>query len=154
MLFLIYINDVLQNLENVNILLYADDTVIYSTGKNLDNIVPYLQNGLNSYAKWSSSNKLTMNEKKTKLMFFASSIKYNRVRLNNINIAVNGTALHFVPTYKYLGVILDYELTYNAHVRDLKKRLAFKSYLLGKLKQYVPTPILLTIYKNLCSPCN
>ena len=152
LLFLIYINDIIQEQEKVKVLLYADDTVLYSSGKSVLDIVPFLQNGLKKYATWSAKNKLTMNEAKTKLVLFSSAIAYKKVEFNIINITVNGSKIHFVPTFKYLGVILDYELNYNAHVKDLKKRLAFKSYLLGRLKQFVPTNILLRIYKTYVIP--
>ena len=152
LLFLIYVNDVVQEMENVKILLYADDTVLYSHGTCPGNIKPFLERGLNSYAHWSSKNKLSMNEKKTKLVYFTSSIRYKSLHLNDIDINVNGKKLHFVPSYKYLGVILDYELTYNAYVKDLKKSLGFRSYLLGNLKLFVPTDIMLRIYKTYALP--
>ena len=152
LLFLVYINDIQQNQQRVKVLLYADDTVLYTHGSNTNDIVPYLQQGLLNYAEWSSTNKLTMNEAKTKLVYFTSVIKYKTLNLQNIDIKVNERKLHFVPTFKYLGVTLDYDLNFGAHVKELKSSLAFKSYLLGKLRHYVPTPILLRIYKTYALP--
>ena len=86
-----------------------------------------------------------MNGAKTKSICFASKIKYSRIRLADHEIKVNDSYLKYVPTFKYLGVILDTELTFNSHVKDLKKKLGFKSCLLGRLKYFVPTKILLKL---------
>ena len=53
LLFLIYINDILQNSPKVNVLLYADDTVLYTHAKTLQDACPYLQTGLDVYVDWS-----------------------------------------------------------------------------------------------------
>ena len=111
-----------------------------------------LQAGLDKYCTWSTKNKLTMNEKKSKLMFFAAAPTYKKVKFHDLKVKVKNERLHFVPTFKYLGVLLDYELTFNAHVNQLKKTLAFKTYLLGQLKSYVPTDLMLLIYKTYALP--
>ena len=111
-----------------------------------------LQASLNNFVNWSSRNKLTINESKTKLMLFSSQIKSKSIQVRNLDIKINNEKLKFVPTYKYLGVILDYELTFNHHVKELKRNLGFKSYLLAILRSYVPTIIMLIIYKTYVLP--
>ena len=48
--------------------------------------------------------------------------------------------------------MLDCELNFNHHVKELKKNLGFKSYMLAILKSYVPTVIMLIIYKTYVLP--
>ena len=152
LLFLLYVNDLKVLHENVNTLMYADDTVLYTSGKSLEILATNMQSSLDNFINWTSKNKLTINESKTKLMLFSSSIKSKSIPVRNLNIKINNEKLKFVPTYKYLGVILDYELTFNHHVKELKKNLAFKSYLLALLKHYVPTLIMLIIYRTYVLP--
>ena len=64
LLFLVYINDLGSVLKNTNHFLYADDTVIYCSGKNQDTIKNQLQQDLDKFGKWCKGNKLTMNTKK------------------------------------------------------------------------------------------
>ena len=80
-------------------------------------------------------------------MLFASSQKYKTLPLLDLNLSANNEKLKFVTSYKYLDITLDYELNFNQHVKELKRNLAFKSYLLANLKHYVPTSIMLKIYK-------
>ena len=150
--FLLYVNDLNVNFGNVKTLMYADDTVLYTSGKNINELATNMQSSLDNFVSWTSKNKLTINESKTKLMLFSSTIKAKSLQIRNLNIKINQEKLHFVPTYKYLGVILDCELTFNHHVKELKRNLAFKSYLLAILKSYVPTVIMLIIYKTYVLP--
>ena len=150
--FLLYVNDLKIEHNGVKTLLYADDTVLYVSGTNLRDISIKLQSSLNNFILWSSKNKLTLNESKTKLMVFASNRKYKTLPLMHLPIYANQERLRFVTSYKYLGVTLDHELNFNQHVKELKKSLSYKSYLLGILKHYVPTPIMLKIYKTYALP--
>ena len=150
--FLLYVNDLQPSFNGVKMLMYADDTVLYTSGKNLQEIANRLQLSLNNFISWSSKNKLTLNASKTKLMLFASSKKHKTLPLQNLNIKAGNEKLKFVTSYKYLGVTLDFELNFNLHVKELKKKLAFKSYLLANLKHFVPTGIMLKIYKTYTLP--
>ena len=132
--------------------MYADDTVLYVSGNNVQTLAYKLQASLDNFVRWSSLNKLTINESKTKLVLFSSLIKHKLFNFNDFTIKIKEERLKFVPTYKYLGVILDFELNFNAHVKDLRKRLGYKSYILANLRFYVPTNIMLRIYNTYTLP--
>ena len=53
-----------------NLLQYADDTVLFVSGKNLENISRKLQNDLNVLVDCCDVNQLTINAKKTKVMVY------------------------------------------------------------------------------------
>ena len=50
---------------------------------------------------------------------------------------------------KYLGVILDDQLSWDSHVQYLNKKLSSACGILGKIKYYVDTPTLIKIYHAL-----
>ena len=50
----------------------ADDTVIYSSGKDPIMVKEILQNDIQNVVKWCETNQLTINTKKTKVMIFLS----------------------------------------------------------------------------------
>ena len=148
--FLLYINDCISTLDVHKTLLYADDSVLYVSGKNLDLLTNQLSVALHSFYNWSSINKLSMNEDKTKIMTFASKIKLGN--LPNPKIALNGKELKRVVSYKYLGVILDEELNFSLHIKNLIKNMRFKSILLYRAREVMNVPSLLKIYKSHALP--
>ena len=105
-----------------------------------------LTTALDKVSAWSSKNKLTINESKTKIMAFASAI-----RLKNLpkpKIKLNGEVLKAVGTYKYLGVILDEELKFSQHVKSVINSVRFKSNLLYRTCKMMPSEALIRVYKS------
>lgn len=66
LLFLIHFNDVLKRLRFSKIITYADDSVIFTSSKDLDNIEHNLSEDINSLASWFRDNELIINLKKGK----------------------------------------------------------------------------------------
>ena len=75
LLFLIYINDFQNCLENSNLIMYADDTYVFIKEKNINTLYARAQNELINISKWLSANKLTLNINKTKYVMFTSRKK-------------------------------------------------------------------------------
>ena len=50
--FILYVNDMLEALGNVNVQLYADDTVLSVSGANLREVESCLQHNLNRFQSW------------------------------------------------------------------------------------------------------
>ena len=59
LLFLIYINDFQNCLENSNLIMYADDTNVFIKEKIINTLYARAQNELINIAMWLSANKLT-----------------------------------------------------------------------------------------------
>jgi len=55
--------------------MYADDTVIYFSGSCTEIIKQVLQTDLNNVEKWLASNRLLLNQNKTKWMLFGTRQK-------------------------------------------------------------------------------
>ena len=147
--FIVYVNDIKQSLSNCAHLLYADDTVIYITGE-IDVITNILQNDLNSFKGWCDRNKLTMNIKKTKYVTFG--LKSQTRRIQNHDLFIQDTKIERVNSYKYLGVILDINLSFNNHLENCLKLVSHKAYLLSKIRKYINVTTAVTIYKTMILP--
>ena len=70
LLFLIYINDLPNCLEHCQVVMYADDTVIYFSANFCQNIEYHLNADLANLAEWFNNNYLTLNTSKSKLVLF------------------------------------------------------------------------------------
>ena len=148
--FLIYVNDIGSVLPDCEMKLYADDTVLYQSGENCEIARGKLQNSMDKFAKWCSSNALTINTKKTKLMAFGSRSKVKKC--NGTSILLNGDKIKLVPSYKYLGVTLDQTLNYNAHISSTLKVIQHKIALLSKVRRYLNNEVAIQIYKSMILP--
>ena len=78
-LFLLYINDLIfeARSDKVNILLYADETMLYTTSHSSLSAVHENQLVLNEVCNWCSLNRLSLNIKNTKHM----AIQNNKERI-------------------------------------------------------------------------
>ena len=133
LLFLIYVNDITNIIENSKISMYADDTVIYISNRNLDNAIALIQSDLNSLYTWCNRNKVTVNCKKTKFCLFGMRSNIKGSRMLDVRLSLNANILERECSYKYLGLILDEHLNYNKHIKEMTKLISHKLYLLSKI---------------------
>ena len=75
LLFILYINDLPLHLNRSKVILYADDTALLFSHKNLHDIERVLSDELAIAQAWLAENKLTLNLQKTKCMILSSKPK-------------------------------------------------------------------------------
>ena len=75
--FIIYINDLpaCSSSNELEFILFADDTSIFFEHSDLDVLTSHLNDQLHNVSTWLKANKLSINVKKTKLMIFRPSQK-------------------------------------------------------------------------------
>ena len=142
-LFLIFINDIHKLNLNGRIRLFADDTTLFYNTSNIDDIPSMVQSDLTILQEYFNSNMLSINLSKTKFMIFKSAQKSVNV---DINISICNVKIEIVESYKYLGIILDSNLTWQHHIDYIRKKVAPLVGFLRKLAYYVPSAILRNIY--------
>ena len=101
--------------DDVSIIMYADDTVIYTHGKSATEVAKALTKAMQKVALWLHNSGLTLTLEKSVTMFFT-----NRVKLKECpDVSVNGQTINNVDKFKYLGVTLDPTLSFKNHVKKL-----------------------------------
>ena len=120
--------------------MYADDAVISvnTPGK--------MQSCLNTLATWCKKNSLTVNEKKTKWMF------YNNIENVNPVFTLNNVVLERVYSFQYLGVTLDPALKFIEHRKNVVANVRHKLNQLAKVRYHTDTETALTIYTSMVTP--
>ena len=118
MLCVLLINILLK--ENINVLVYANDLVLWTAGAR-NKAAQVLENKLNkSMAKlhsWYESNNITVNTNKT--VDQTSSLSHKPLQLQ---ILFNNITLSCSECTKYLGVTFDRKLTWRLHIDDIKEK--------------------------------
>ncbi|CAG0899584.1 unnamed protein product [Darwinula stevensoni] len=102
LLFTLYTCNLIKQLKSdatltnhpINLLLYADDTVIYSRHHAANQV------SLDSIKKWSSANEIQINTSKTQIMKF----RRGGHLASTDEFLYNGTKVQIVPANEYLGV--------------------------------------------------
>jgi len=99
LLFNLYIAD-FPTTSNIEVSLYADDSVVYSSSSDVHIVTGNIQSHLNKIKCWAEKWKIILNLSKSTAV---------------LSLVLNGDIIWF-PTIKYLGVILDKKLTWNPHI--------------------------------------
>ena len=78
LLFLIYINDLFRSSSKLTPIMFADDTNLFISDSNIENLFETMNEELRKVANWFKANKLSLNISKTKYSLFHSSKKKKR----------------------------------------------------------------------------
>ena len=150
-LFIFYINDVFKEIDNVKIMMFADDCVLYCRGNSWGDIHYKLQTSLDTYIMWGKEHNLALNAKKTKAMLVCNTAK--RDLLNDpAPFNAGNSTISFVKNFCYLGCIIDSELTMVPALKDVYRKVEQKIYMLGKLRYLVDKKTAVLIYKQTILP--
>ena len=123
LLFTLFMNDLPRVVCDSQVVLYADDTTIYSGSRYPSNIQVNLARDLRSIEKWFGDNKLKLNAGKTEYMLITNG--HNRVYYRSIKVKVGGKIISEKEKVKVLGVWLSNDLSWDAHTGYLINNLKF-----------------------------
>ena len=126
LLFLIYINDLGNISYGSEIILFADDTNIFIKAKSKADVYSAANKVLEKILNYMTCNKLHINLDKSCYMYFLnknSNIIDQEIELpsDNYTLKLQNHELPKVSNTKFLGVIIDDELSWNAHIKTLTK---------------------------------
>ena len=128
----------------------ADDTVVYVSHKDPLLCLEGSQRLLNQLYNWCLLNKLTINISKTKHMFIPCRKEHEIV---SKYVIVENESLHNVKSYSYLGVDIDYTLSFDAMVYSMYNKANHKLNIFKLLRPYdISNSVANLIYKICVRP--
>ena len=93
---------------------------------------------------WLASNKLTLNIKKSKFMLVT-----NKLNIPDFCVKINDSPLEICKSYKYLGVVIDDKLKWDAHIKYISTKISKACGALPRLKNNTDIEILKNVYHAL-----
>ena len=141
LLFLLFTNDLYQNINHSNVILFADDTTLYKSHRNVRYLKWCVEEDLKTISDWFKANKLTLNLDKTVYIYFGNSRNESKP-----DLYIDSTTLKPAATAKFLGLWLDEDLNWNTHVTKLINKLKRNLHLLQMPKNLFNEQALKTIY--------
>ena len=109
LLFVLFMDDLLDVVQDCSIRLYADNIMLYVSHRDLAKLSKIIERDLYNISRWITSNSLKMNVVKTQLMVLNRKSKDKKVE--QIQVSIDGTELNKQSSVKYLGVLVDNDLT-------------------------------------------
>ena len=154
LLFILFINDFPQNINNSLSNMFADDCCIYSFGKNINETKLKFQNSVDEANKWYVNNNLPVNIPKSMCMLSAPDHFINRLNdeQKELKIKLNNENLNQVSNAPYLGIQLDRTLKWNEQILKLCKQVSKKLGLLNRLRRFIDKNTLLHLYNSIIQP--
>lgn len=128
LLFLIFINDITDNLLSLT-RMFADDTSLSFSSDNNIEIEQVMNYDLALIEEWSNKWKVTFNPSKTDVVLFHCSNNPF-----NISLMFNNTPLQTSANHKHLGVTLNENCKWTDHVNNIIKSASRHISVLRKLK--------------------
>ena len=148
LLFLIYINDMSHVAKNSFMLLFADDSNLFFTGKDMNDLVCKVNAELQSIMTWLQVNRLSLNIKKTHYIVFCGKKNFD----GNLDIKINNTMIDRVFSTKFLGVQIDQHLNWKCHIDYIAKKLSKCVGILSRARCYLPKECLINLYYTFAYP--
>ena len=150
LLFLIYINDLPSCLEHCQVVMYADDTVVYFSANCCQNIEYNLNADLANLAERFNNNYLTLNTSKSKFVLFGGDRRLQTCQ--GIELVIDHENLESEDSIKYLGVVIHKNLTWNEHIESLIAKVNQRIGLLNRIKHLLPLDARVALYNALIRP--
>ena len=147
LLFIIYINDMLNACPRLKGVHYADDTTLYHSESDIFNLYDIVNDELSSLDQWLISNNLSLNFSKTSYMIVS-----NRVIYGDKCIVIRDIAIDRTTVTKYLGIYVDDCLNFNKHVDYISGKISKSIGVLYKLKSCLPDYVLRNLYFSMIYP--
>ena len=144
LLFIIYINDIINLTLHSELIIYADDVVLVNNNPDSNQLKLETEEDLTILSSYFNCNELTLNNSKSKKMLFSRSKS-----LTSIDIIVNGDPIDEVSEFCYLGLLIDKDLKFKNHILKISSKINSSNYLISSLKFILPEFISIKLYYTL-----
>ena len=146
LLFIVFINDLNSVSKKLKTLMFADDTNLFHSGKNLIEIEEEVNAELLYVVEWLQTNLLSLNVSKTSYIIFTR--KKNQVA----NIFVGNTKIEQQFDAKFLGVIISSDLGWSKHIDVVRSKSAKNVGIIAKVRHILPETHTRVLYLALVEP--
>ena len=148
LLFIIYINDICNASKLFKMIIYADDTILYST---LDVFGTFTTKEITKITKitdWLKLNTLSITIIKSKFMVFHMPQK----QVNLPKIKIENIEVDCADEFNFLGLIIHKHLKWDSHITKIATKIRNIMGIMYRIKHMVLSNIILTIYNALIKP--
>ena len=147
LLFLIFLNDFNSISSKLEVITFADDASIFMSNSDMATLESQMNKELVKINTWFECNMLKLNLQKTGFQLFTKSKRHVDPKLE-----ICGVPIDKLQEVKFLGVLVDPDLTFKPHIHKLSVKLAQLSGVIGSVKHLLSISQLVLIYNALVLP--
>ena len=148
-LFLIYINDIVNCSHKIKSVLFADDTCLFASNSDLKLLIDIFNRELISINIWLKANKLSLNVDKSNYIIFNRKKKIppdiSELKIENLNLKRSMDT-------NFLGINITHNLSWKLHLKILNNKLNKMRGILYVARQFLNRQSKLIIYYALVYP--
>ena len=135
--------------DSVTVVQFADDTQLLISGRkrDLQRLVTIMEEALSNVFQWFCSNGMKVNAAKTQMLVLGTPAMLRDMPSVSINFC--GAVVPDSKTVKNLGVTMDSQLTYQAHVDGMTRKCAGILISLNHARHAIPHTAIQTIVQGL-----
>ena len=124
--------------------MFADDTTVGVSSPTYEDLNKSITRVIYDFQKWCKENNIILNLDKTICLNF-----YNKKKHPINNIVVNNISLNESSVTKFLGVFLNDNISWSAHIKHVSRTLSRSYYAILKMKDLLSTHYVLNVYYSL-----
>ena len=147
LLFLIYINDMLNCTNLADFVLFADDTNTFIAAESEEKVYATSNKVLEAINVYMYANKLHINHDKVFYMHFKPN--HANSLCSDLNLTLCGKTVTQVKETKFLGVIIDEKFNWIPHVNYLENKPRSCIGMICRIRHYIPESMYKSIYHTL-----
>ena len=146
LLFLVFVNDLKNSTKLLEPIMFADDTNLFYTNNNIKTLFEIANLELQNVNEWFIANKLSLNAEKTKYLFFHKQRVIENIPLKLPNLTFNGVEIKRESSIKFLGVMIDENITWRKHIELVENKMSKLIGILYRASPYLDRKSLKSIY--------
>ena len=104
----------------MQIILFADDTTLHVSHRNMNYLTHMVQEDMNNLDSWFKANKLSLNTQKSIVMVFLP--RTSDKILKQPTIKIDTVSLPVVSQTKFLGITMTTNLSWKEHINNIIRK--------------------------------
>ena len=118
--------------------MFIDDTNLFRSDENISELFQQMNKELKSVSTWFKANKLSINIDKTKwpILYPTSTKRFMPTKFPELFI--DGITLERETVTKFLGVIIDENVTWKAHINTISTKISKSIGILYRARLIIP----------------
>ena len=132
--------------------MFADDTNLFYSHNDVKELFQTMNAELSRLNDWFCANKLSLNTDKTKHVLFQKAKSSDNLPLVLPDLCINNAKIKRENSLKFLGVMIDENLTWKTHVELVENKVSKSVGILFKASHFLNANCLRSIYFALVHP--